>query len=186
MWLAALHYYWVWCALYRVSQQGIFFTHAHVWKRLVFKSGRCCLSWITSHKPTWLVTTVSHHRSEYCGRCQQPVTKASVYQRILNCSVCTVITTVHFTAVANFTRFLSLFEEEQILCSKWGTHSMQQMRIWMVSPFSDGHFPVVWLLMLFPFPYTISASTEIYFMANQLKEGADTQVEILCFKGSAT
>ena len=66
--LAALHYRWVWCALYRVSQWGIFFAHAHVWKYLVCtcgsESGGWCPSWTTSHEPTRLVTTVSRHQSE--------------------------------------------------------------------------------------------------------------------------
>ena len=36
--LAALHCHWVGCALYRVSQRGIFFARAHVWKRLMCES----------------------------------------------------------------------------------------------------------------------------------------------------
>ena len=42
-----------------------------------------------------------------------------------------------------------------------GSQAVRLFHLTALSPFLDGHFPVVWLLVLSPSQHTISASTEM-------------------------
>ena len=49
-----------------------------------------------------------------------------------------------------------------------GSQAVRFFQSAALSPFSDDYFHVVWLLMLFPSQYTISAGTEMYNMTFQI------------------
>ena len=84
--LAALHDRWVRCALYRVSQWGIFFAHMRM-----SESASCVhvnlnqaddvhRKLLLANQHSWWRLWAVTKASAYCGRCRQSVTKASGYQ----------------------------------------------------------------------------------------------------------